>query len=182
MRRLLSVVIAFLIMMGFPVAAWASPADLGLPLPTVTLQVPKLVTVSVTLPPVTVTLPRATDVVTLPRVTVTGVPAPVQTVTQLQRVTITKSGTSTLTGQTVTESATINTPPQTVTRKPVTKVVDRKIRVSVPEAVGISIGLVLVGILLGLLGLAVVYRLGYADGEGKANNFLREMRLLIRRK
>lgn len=189
MRRILTVIIVFLAMM-FPTTAQAAPADISLPLPTVTVTVPRLITVTakvpgptVTLPRSTITLPRVTDVVTLPRVTVTQ---PQVTVTkgpvQLQRVTVTKYATADITRQTVTRGATISTPPQTVTKKPEVKIKNHEIRVSVPKAVGISIGLLLAGVLLGLLGLAVVYRLGYADGEGKSNNFLREMRLLIYRR
>jgi len=80
----------------------------------------------------------------------------------------------------------MTTPPQTVTKlpKPVVKekVVNHEVRVSVPEAIGISIGLVMLGILLGLLGLFIMYVLGYKDGEGKSDNFLREMRLLIHKR
>jgi hypothetical protein len=72
----------------------------------------------------------------------------------------------------------------TETPKPIVKekIDDHEIHVSVPQAVGLSLGLVLLGIALGLLGLFIIYRLGYADGEGKADRFLAELRMMLHRK
>lgn len=189
MKRLFSVLITFIALMLVP--ANVASADISLPLPTVTLTVPRLVTVTakvpgptVTLPRSTVTLPRVTDVVTLPRVTVTQPP-----VVRTSTVTITQGGAPTVvrSGHTMTQRDTMSsTPPQTVTKTPAPvtkeKVVDHEVRVSVPEAVGISIGLVLAGLLLGLLLLYIVYRTGYAEGEHVNRKFLAEMRTILHRR
>lgn len=73
-------------------------------------------------------------------------------------------------------------PQVTVSPKPVpgkTVVKERRVTVTVPEAIGISIGLVLLGLLLGLLALFAVYTLGYKESEreqtGKLRNLTNEL-------
>lgn len=163
-------------------------------LPPVTVQVPQTIRVTlprvtVTRPPVTVTLPRVTlPQVTLPgqRVTTTvNLPGATETVTLpgqtltlpagVQTVIVPKPGaTQTLpvaivtsrgpNGQTIQTSVTI-TPsplPGTVTTKPGP---EKRVSVSVPQFVGISIGLLLLGLILGLLAIYLAYGAGYKDSE-----------------
>lgn len=164
------------------------------PLPRVTIGGPTirvtLPRVTVTRPPVTVTLPRVTlpgvtvpVPVTLPRQTVTvqlpqatrtatlpgqtrtiqGPTVPGQTLTvapTVAPVTVTLPN-----GQRVQTSVTI-TPspvPGSVTTKPVVK--ERKVRVSVPQAIGIGVGVLLLGLILGLLAIYIAYAVGYKDSE-----------------
>jgi hypothetical protein len=137
--------------------------------PTITASLPR---VTATRPPVTVTLPRVTNgTVTLPRRTVTiELPRATETVT-LQGQTTTVSAqtvTSVVTGangQPIQTSVTITPSPQTasVTTKPVVK--EREVRVSVPTAIGIGVGVLLLGLILGLLAIYVAYAVGYKDSE-----------------
>lgn len=74
----------------------------------------------------------------------------------------------------------VPTPVVTVSPSPVpgkTKVVtkERRVNVSVPQAIGISIGLVLLGILLGLLALFAVYTMGYKESEREQTSKLRNL-------
>lgn len=161
-------------------------------LPPVTVRVPQ--TVRVTLPRVTVirppvtirlpgvTLPGETVTVRLPGQTVAGktttvnLPGATETVTlagsggtttfqnvtvrpQVVPVTVTQSN-----GQTIQTSVTITPSPQPgdVTIKPGP---ERRISVSVPQFVGISFGLLLLGLVLGLLAIYLAYAAGYKDSE-----------------
>lgn len=137
----------------------------------------------VVLPPVTITVPG--PVVTLPRQTVTKkvpypvtttdivrVPGPVRTVTlPRETVTVTENG---QTGQTVTSRATVTaTETQTVTATPPTETKtvyqtrykDGVITVEKAKAVGISLGLLLLGGLLALFAMYLAYAVGYKDSE-----------------
>jgi hypothetical protein len=57
--------------------------------------------------------------------------------------------------------------------KTVTK--ERKVTVTVPQAIGISLGFLLLGIALGLLALFAVYSLGYKDSEREQTSKLRRL-------
>lgn len=142
---------------------------------------------TVTLPGTTITLPNATVTSTVP-VTVTKtvkVPGPVttqyvsqpretvyrtpigQTVTR--RATVTETNTQTVTAppSTVTKTATA-TATATVTKTAVvTRTVHEKgvITVKRAKAVGISLGLLLLGGFLALVALWVTYAVGYKDSE-----------------
>lgn len=147
--------------------------------PPVTVTLPRVtvvrppVTVSlpgVTLPgqTTTVRLPGATETVTLPGQTLT-LPAGVQTVIQPQPgssqslpvAIVTSRGPN---GQTIQTSVTITPSPQPgpVTTKPGP---ERRVSVSVPTFVGLSIGLLLLGLILGLLAIYLAYAAGYKDSE-----------------
>lgn len=138
----------------------------------VTITLPRVTLPQVTLPgqrvTTTVKLPGATETVRLPGQTVT-LPPGVKTVIQpspgstqtLPVAIVTARGAN---GQTIQTSVTI-TPsplPGTVTTKPG---VERKVRVSVPTFVGLSLGLLLLGLILGLLAIYVAYAAGYKDSE-----------------
>jgi hypothetical protein len=143
--------------------------------PTITASLPR---VTVSRAPVTVTLPRVTNgIVTLPRRTVTielpratntvTVTVPGQTTVSAQTVTptmvpVTVTGSN---GQVVQTSVTITPSPQvgSVTTKPVVK--EREVRVSIPTAIGIGVGVLLLGLILGLLAIYVAYAVGYKDSE-----------------
>lgn len=157
--------------------------------PTIRVTLPR---VTVTRPPVTVTLPRVTlpqvtlpgQVVTLPRQTVTvklpgatntaTVRLPGQTVTippipgqttTVSAPTVVPVTVTAPNGQKIQTSVTI-TPsplPGTVTTKPVIK--EREVRVSVPAAIGIGVGVLLIGLILGLLAIYIAYAVGYKDSE-----------------
>lgn len=142
----------------------------------------------VVLPPVTITVPGPVVTrppVTLPRQTVTQkvpypvtttdivrVPGPVRTVTlPRETVTVTENG---QTGQTVTSRATVTaTETQTVTATPPTETKtvyqtrykDGVITVEKAQAVGISLGLLLLGGLLALFAMYLAYAVGYKDSE-----------------
>ena len=147
--------------------------------PTIRVTLPR---VTVTRPPVTVTLPRVTVPVTLPRQTVTvelpgatttaRLPVQIRTVqgptlpgqtlsnTTVVPVTITQSN-----GQRIQTSVTITPSPVagSVTTKPV--VTEKKVRVSVPQAIGIGVGVLLLGLILGLRAIYLAYTVGYKDSE-----------------
>lgn len=179
--------------------AVAQPADaIQLPAPNVTVTVPRLVTVTVPGPRVTVKAPEVTitRTVTLPPRTVTihpggSVALPTQTVTR----TVTAqpaprpvpTGAVSPSGQTVTQGGTMTTSPSGTSTKNdriqpdriVTK--EKRVQVTVPEAIGYSLLLILLGVGLGILGLYAAYRLGYKDGDSGNRRFLRELREMIKR-
>jgi hypothetical protein len=70
-------------------------------------------------------------------------------------------------------SPSVTVSPSPVPGKTVTK--ERRVKVTVPQAIGISIGLVLFGIVAGLLALYAVYTLGYKDSKREETNKMREL-------
>lgn len=150
------------------------------PLPRVTVSGPTiripLPRVTVTGPVVTVRLPRVTSRVTLPAQTVTvRLPRATETVRlPNETTTVDIPGQSPVVnppvftfpnGQTVQTYVTLSPTPQpgTVTTKPVVR--EKEVRVSVPQAVGLSLGLFLLGLVLGLLAIYIAYVIGYKNSE-----------------
>lgn len=129
--------------------------------------------VCVTLPPVTktVTLPRATATKTVTR----AIPGPVSTVTLVKSAPpITRTVTSTQTGstgQTTTLRATVTSPPVTstvtVTTPPKVVTNEKVVTVTVSKAIGLSLGLVVLGVLVGVLLLWLAYARGYLSSENE---------------
>lgn len=144
---------------------------------------PGVVCATVTLPGRTVTLPRATDTTTVsirvPAKTVTQtIPGPVSTVTIVREVagkTSTVTSPSGQTGQardTVTSTTTV-----TATRTDVRTVPrDRVVNLTRPGAVGISLGLLAVGVILALVVLYIMYRLGYWRADDQNLDDLKKLR------
>lgn len=60
-------------------------------------------------------------------------------------------------------------PTATVTKTAPPKVVvdehEKKVRITIPQAIGLSVGLLLLGLLLGLLALYIAYTMGYKNSE-----------------
>lgn len=142
-----------------------SGPTIRVPLPRVTLTRPPVIItlprvtsrVTLTAQTVTVKLPGATDTVRLPDKTAT-VDIPGHPVVNPPVVTVSN-------GQTVETYVTLSPTPQpgTVTTKPVVK--EKEVRVSVPQAIGLSIGLLLLGLILGLLAIYIAYAVGYKNSE-----------------
>ena len=156
--------------------------------PTVTVALPSTVNVTlprvtVTRPPVTITLPRATapgSVLTVPGQTITlRLPRATETAT-LPGVTTTVTMVVPQPGQSISGSTIRVTPSngqatQTYVRispspvpgptriTPVTK--ERTVKVSIPQAIGIGLGILLIGLMLGLLAIWLAYTAGYKDSE-----------------
>ena len=172
-------------------------------IPRATVTLPR-VTTTVTLPRVTstVTLPRQT--VTLPRVTTTrNITLPVQTVTQnrvvnLPAVTRTDTivrnqtgGNTTITGPAVTNTLRVSggsgqttvtrdrilptTVPSTVTVTKNTQTKGEVITITKNKAVGISLLLVLLGILLALVLVWLAFTYGWITGDGGNRRFIKEV-------
>lgn len=145
---------------------------------------------AVSLPTVTVTLPRVTRTVTLPRVTLPqatvrttirepgsivtrNVPGPVRTVTVNNQSVVTSPR------QTVTNRATLTGPTAVTTvtaTATVTKIGPDRVVITKARAVGISLLLILLGIALGLALLWGAYTYGWLQGDGGNRKFLREVR------
>jgi len=182
--------------------SWATPneaedicvGDTCIAVPTVTLpgQTITLPGTTVTLPgrtvtpPVrTVTLPRQTVTrrVTLPRQTVVTtrylrLPQTTKTATIETTVTVrstqaipTGAGTTTI-RQTPQASVRIVPTPGPIRTVPVR----REVKVTVPQAIGLSLGLLLVGLGLGLLALYAAYAVGYKDSERQELRILRRFK------
>jgi hypothetical protein len=146
------------------------------------------------LPTITITLPRLTDTVTLPRVTknnIVKIPGktttlPRSTVIKTRRVTVPGPETTKFTtvnrvttvtkgGQTVTKRATITQPAETVTST-TTEIHDDQIVVTKFKAASLSIVIFIIGALIGLLLLWAAYTYGWLQGDGGNRKFLREFR------
>lgn len=155
----------------------------SVPGPTVRIPGPTVV-----LPPdPPVTLPRRTVTVPVPVTTTDIVRVPGPTVTETQRVpgptrTVTETGQTSTTTATVTETetATVTATPPTVTQT-VTRTRDGIITVEKAQAVGISIGLLLLGGLLALLALWATYTVGYKDSELQEEKMAEETLSQIRK-
>lgn len=165
---------------------------------TVVLRQP-LPKVTVSGPPITVSLPRVTVVrppvtVRLPGVTVPGrtvsvnLPGATKTVTLQgstidgsqrtitsapQTIQVTVKGAD---GQDIKTSVTITPTPaiSTVTPKPIVK--ERKIKVTIPQAIGIGLGVLILGLVLGLLAIYMAYAAGYKDSEDADKAIWRKFR------
>ena len=150
-----------------------SPPELALPDVTITVTL---------LRTRTVTLPRVTDTVTLPRATTTvtqnvAVPQSVRTVTvpgPVSTTTVTQSGSTTR--QTATRSATIAGPGVTIPAKTVTESSPPKGTVTLTrtEAVGVSLGLIALGVLLAVLLTWAAFTYGWFKGDSGNREFLKE--------
>jgi hypothetical protein len=131
---------------------------------------------------VEVPVPGPTDIIRIPGPTVT-VPGPIRTITiPVPGATTTATATVTLSpGQGPTARGTIGpstlpstaenapgaNPTVTVTKTlPPKKVVDeRRVRITIPQAIGISLGLLLLGLAMGLLAMYASYAVGYKNSE-----------------
>lgn len=165
----LASMLALIAFLGLTSSAQASGL---IPLPDVTVTVPRLITITapaVTLPPRTVTVPATavTRYVSGPTITKSKVVVKQQ---PGRTVTVTKTMTPNAAPTTSVKpapgpSATIPTTTVTVTSPPKTVTKENRIILTVPKAVSISVGLVLLGVLLFLLIQAIVYATGYRDSE-----------------
>lgn len=118
--------------------------NVPVPGPTRTIEVPG---VSIPQPGPTVTITvRPDGQIVGPRATVTSTPTSSSS----------RAEASSVPTPTVTET-------QNVTSKPKEKV--KEVRVSVPQAIGISAGLFLLGLILGLLAIYSAYAIGYKNSE-----------------
>lgn len=134
---------------------------------------------------------RSTVRVTVPgpRVTVPGprrtVPGPTRTIyvtRNSKTITIRPSPSA---GQTIVERDTVTiTPSPHPKPSPAVKVVEKErvITLSIPKAVGFSVGLVLLGILIALLLLWALYTIGYKEGNEGDKKFLRDFLNELRRR
>ncbi|QIN94038.1 hypothetical protein PP459_gp196 [Streptomyces phage Wakanda] len=122
-------------------------------------------------------VPGPTRTVTVPGPTKTvAVPVPGSNATATATVTLRPSGQSGARRDNIEPSTTPSagktpgvTPTVTVTKTASPKVVvderEKKVRVTIPQAIGISVGLLLLGLLLGLLALYTAYTVGYKNSE-----------------
>lgn len=158
-------------------------AFLAFTLGTITFsgQKSSAVTLPVPLPTVTVTklLPRPT--VTETRlITLPPRPQATKTVTVIRlgpTHTVIKPGPTTTVRATVKPSPVLST--KTVYVTPPPKVVTHPgeaIKISVPKAVGLSLGLVILGVILGLIAVYASYAVGYKDSEHKEASALKDIR------
>lgn len=137
------------------------------PIKEVRIQVPGP-TVTIQGPTIRVPVPGPTRTVEVPGV---GVSGPTVTVTvrpggqnRAPGVTVEPSSSSTKTGGSRTVSPTVT---ENVTATPAAKVrvEEKEVRVSVPQAIGFSIGVFLLGVILGLLAIFAAYTVGYKNSE-----------------
>jgi len=170
-------------------------------LPPVTVEVPKLVTVKVTLPAATVTVPGAvrtitqtvtkvingsvTRTVTVPvRVTAPAVQGPVNTVTRTLRETVTigQNGQPTMGRATVVQdpapaasTATVTgTPSPNVTRNVETVKQGETVTLTRLKLVGISLAALIIGAALAGLAVLLAYRFGWINGDSGNREFIEE--------
>jgi hypothetical protein len=165
----------------------------GVPLPAVTVTVPgpvRTVTERVTLPgtvrTVTQRIPGPTVTKTVTKTTTQRIPGPVSTVTlvkpgAVKTVVVRPNGQTTTIGQQMAPSGKMVTPTATVTvtktvNNPAEETKESVIKVTRPQAAGLSVGFIVLGVILGALLLFWAYRSGYLESENKNIQELEELR------
>lgn len=171
MVRLIAAMSVTFVMLVFIINGVSSGVCVGdncVPLPRVTVSVP------VPAPTVTNIVPGPTVTKVLPRETVTvTVPGPTVTVTSIQDG---QENTRRVTMEPEAVTTTVTSAPEKQVRKVETPGETRTVRLTVPQAVGLGLAVLIAGALLGLAGLFLAYYAGAKESEHRAAAALKKLR------